>query len=142
MESLLQTIHTVSRDSPLSLSGRTCAYHWILLHTAVSASNHMICFCFLSCYRHDNPVYSCPQQQVNNRTPKQKGEFPTPAQQEHFASNLLFSATQEKRHASLKEVLTCRVIDRQPTAKLPNLNPLLFCASPDKYCGLKSDSTS
>lgn len=76
-------IHSVPRDSLLSLSGRTCTCRWILLHSSVGF-NHMICFCFLSSRRHGNLVYGCPQQQVKHRTPKQKGEFPSPSKQERF----------------------------------------------------------
>lgn len=79
--------HTVPRDSLLSLSGRTCTCCWILLHSSVGF-NHMICFCFLSSCRHGNLVYSCPQQQVKHRTPKQKGEFPIPTKQERFTSTV------------------------------------------------------
>lgn len=96
-----RAIHTVPRDSLLSLSGRTCTCRWILLHSSVDF-NHMICFCFLSSRCHGNLVYGCPEQQVKHRTPKQKGEFPIPSKQECFLPPQFFT-TEEKQHAVKKK---------------------------------------
>lgn len=135
------------KDSPLSLSGRTCTCRWILLHSSVGF-NHMICFCFLFSRRHGNLVYGCPQQQVKHRTPKQKGEFPIPSKQEAFCLHRFFchagkTACLKKRKKKKKkcgeEITRVHMHGHRQSGlmqKLTNINPSLLCTH-NKYSGFQ-----